>query len=406
MRWDFWNRARDIAAGLPGTPLAKLTHDASPQSLKDAFRHAAFGTECWTQSYPNTAFPDRTEWLEAHRSSVTGAGWVILRKNLDPNHFSGRPVVEQKESARGLTFFDAVEYLARYEASQLARGIVAIDLGEASALGDRHFIAFAKREGIVFDTDFMPHPTDGGRIVTPGSFAEQDYGGAIAANDRKQSHFNQNPAAFLDPQEFQQKRTDCNGYIYVRGLFAAALETLQAICTADDQMDDTAWFVEIAGKHSSQIFSDNWGRTGELLHAFLKQKYEESVPVYVAPLVDRLRYEFMVVNTANVMLRIEQSDFKEKHEDYYTASRLKELEGRAIRCLSTQAFHGDVAQQVFRDIHAAHHDLKINKNKTATVRRFEEAFQYLDHLIQFQKQELGLYLGGGEPVKPPVPPKL
>src|SRR5690606_20422231 len=105
-----------------------------------------------------------------------GQGWAIFEISeraaspLRPDEKNWTQSIIQSN----LTYFQAIDSLAQYEAGQEA----AIDLGYVrlpgteTADGVPYFRDLAERDGLVFDlNDQLPHPTVEGQIVTSGTFA-------------------------------------------------------------------------------------------------------------------------------------------------------------------------------------------------------------------------------------------
>jgi len=115
------------------------------------------------------------EWWEAHYDPQQG--WNITKKEWQPQHvdsdnYDDSPPITQTplKNYQGLTFSKVIEKLTKYEAEQQDRGYIPFDSGEPYDLGEKHFIAFAEREGIVFDIDGTPHRTINGHIPGKGVF--------------------------------------------------------------------------------------------------------------------------------------------------------------------------------------------------------------------------------------------
>jgi hypothetical protein len=157
-------------------PLLALPAPAGQQgqiaSALKQFEFARHGDKCRTLPFLNVA--GDTEWFSGQQDPVTGQ-WAI-RKNVELPNIVGQSAgvgdasLKIKTLKDGLNFFDAINELSVYERGQLARGIIPAE--DAASLGESHFTAFAEREGLVFDTDGVPHPTLNGEIVTDGTFTK------------------------------------------------------------------------------------------------------------------------------------------------------------------------------------------------------------------------------------------
>ncbi len=154
--------------------------------LKSYFQDAQHGSYCRTRSYRFKAESDSSEcWLEAHK--MHASGWLVQEKRKHPaGLFSDKPFVEQILKHEKTSFFDAVQKLAEYEETQERLGYALLAQPDFDELGCDYFIPFAEREGIVFDIDGKPFPTqEGGHIVGRGKFPEEAYRKAKEAWDKK-----------------------------------------------------------------------------------------------------------------------------------------------------------------------------------------------------------------------------
>lgn len=402
MKFDFWRKAENVGTALLAGPASLST---SVDSLKDAFRTAAFGQDFRTQTYGSTALPDCTEWLGAHFSSLPNKGWVVLRKTRNAAHYSAGDVVDQKEAAHGLTFFDAIEYLARYEASQTARGFVPVIENQVEALGFQHFMAFGRREGLAFDVDGMPHPTDHGRIVTSGVFPEKSYNEVQAATEKKMASFRSSPVALLDPAQFREKLKDMEGHMHALTLLEAALNTMDAAVFAGKDTDNTAWFMSILNQKLENKINASWLSTAASLQQFLKDRSDTLVPPGIELLMSRVRYEFLVFNAANIMLQQKRSGFDGNHAEFYSKASLESWYRRAVKSLLSLGFAGDVEQQVFRDVHLCCHELITLESKATVYTHVKNAVSFLKGRVKGVKQELGIAFDDNTLQAQPTPPQ-
>jgi hypothetical protein len=143
--------------------------------LKNKFAFAKQGSFCRTVSFEKVDNPEEREFLKAVANDSTGL-WTIYKvkekPNLEPNVINlGEPVQEVLAVEEDKSFFDTIDYLARYETAQ--PGLMNLQkIGESHEqdLGTFYFRHLAEAEGLVFDTEGLPHPTKNGIIVTNGKF--------------------------------------------------------------------------------------------------------------------------------------------------------------------------------------------------------------------------------------------
>lgn len=167
----FWAKTKDEVSKLFGQDRC------NNEALRALFKDAAHGNHFHTRAYYDPkASVSNMRWWEAH--NIAGEGWKILRVNRhaltrENDIFDSKEEVTDKY---GLTFFEAVEQLIAYEITAPAEGLAEVLAPPAdAALNDTHVIAFAEKEGIVFDkTTNVPHPTtQDGYIVCTGLFNAQ-----------------------------------------------------------------------------------------------------------------------------------------------------------------------------------------------------------------------------------------
>ena len=114
-------------------------------------------------------------WRKASRNPETRL-WAVydIKEERDAASKSSVPAYTEtsKKIKDNLTFFDAAYNLAQYETSQRALGYLAASISSIQdiQLAEKHVKAFAEREGLVFDSRGLPHPTINGEIVTEGTF--------------------------------------------------------------------------------------------------------------------------------------------------------------------------------------------------------------------------------------------
>lgn len=186
---DFW---RGLGAGSGLYSLPPVMTDGMPipadlssgemlrQKLINDFQRARYGVTFRTQSFP-TLIEGEREHYRALATSVDMGQWDIHRvmERDTQMESAAYPVATPNLSMRvvksGLGFFDALEYLARYEVTRPAQeNKVAEDNADIAALiaalGDEHYVRFAMLHDIVFDIHGLPQPTLGGHIAVGGDY--------------------------------------------------------------------------------------------------------------------------------------------------------------------------------------------------------------------------------------------
>jgi len=162
-----WSKKEQKLLPEAAIPAQKLT-------LKDRFSIARYGRYCRTSTFSYPGQDHGRKWLKAVEDTLTEQ-WCILEVTEKPdmpgNNVPGSASLQvTKILEKDFKFFDAMNFMAVYETQQPALHYEMTEPG-AKELGMDHFMAFAGREGIAFDAGGMPHPTEGGLIVTAGSFA-------------------------------------------------------------------------------------------------------------------------------------------------------------------------------------------------------------------------------------------
>lgn len=397
IKWDFWRRSGNGQPLLPGPGAV-----GSADKLKAAFYAATFGRSCRTITYVSAAMPDRTEWMEACAVNQAEMGWSIFRKGRDSAHFNGTPVVAQKEVVKNLTFFDAIEYLARYEATQIENGFLPAQVDESAALGLQHFMGFARREGIVFDIGNMPHPTSNGRIVTDGVFPETDYAGAEQAMQEKNAFFLADVTDFMDPALFRQKRKDAKKLQSVLSALQAVHRTMKNTSYGNtDDKDDTSWFIEEALSGTVK-FNPEWQKTAEWLSWLIDQRWTE-MPDEIVPVLNRATYDLCVFHAANILYQGNIGRHKKEHALHYSAAFAQKAEKRVVKFLEAQGFAGDAQQKAFREIQICLQDIESKGQRADIVLNIGRAIHFTKQMIAYTNQEMGIHQGGDVLPRPVLP---
>lgn len=183
---------------------APMTEPPAPQDtrpaterLKDRFARAVFwtGTPLRSQVFvdADNDAPDvpnqksKASWLEI--SYVPEEGYVVWRKARYDINGADQPLIAQERIKSDLprTFWDAVDYLARYDSGQEKLGLLTPQTPPAPADKIPHFKAVAEAEGIAFDYfEDLPHPTtEEGDIISDGTFEASAYEKAKAAAQKR-----------------------------------------------------------------------------------------------------------------------------------------------------------------------------------------------------------------------------
>lgn len=143
-----------------------------PAALKEKFGKAVFAGECRTLTFPSGRDDGSSVFFTAKAADAAFSRWIVQKAAQKPGTNGEAGPVAFKTVCENVGFFDAVERLARFETEHPALcGVEALDTKKD--LGPLHFEAVALAEGIVFDTDGLPHPTEEGRILTEGEFSPE-----------------------------------------------------------------------------------------------------------------------------------------------------------------------------------------------------------------------------------------
>lgn len=147
--------------------------DAARNDTVKLFDDAFQGTYFRTLSFFN---PDREGLRTRCEAIYTGRErrWQVAEvKEQDKNLDSGTSAERRTIIEDNLTFFSAVTKVAAYECNQADLGFLPAETPSIETLGQTHYRSFAEREGIIFDTSGVPHPTLHGEIVTNGDFTAE-----------------------------------------------------------------------------------------------------------------------------------------------------------------------------------------------------------------------------------------
>ncbi len=178
------------SSGLPALsgPTQGITQEHLNTALSQ-FASARHGKRCRTRSF--TLIAGDIEWHSGQQDPLSGT-WNI-RKNVECENITGpaarvgEPSIKTKTLHVNVSFYQAIEILSLYERGQLANGIIAMN--EAEDIGAEHYITFAEKEGIVFDTDGEPHPTLDGEIITDGTFTKAAVERAMAYSKKSSARY-------------------------------------------------------------------------------------------------------------------------------------------------------------------------------------------------------------------------
>lgn len=151
------------------------------KDLLQSFQKAALGMRCSTQHFFSPDFDKgfgNVQWLEA--MPLGTKGWVILSKQVNPQSLRS---VEQFVLKQDLGFYDAIYEMAAFEkhceGSGMPKAIAGADmiLPKASA----YYRDVAIKNGLIFNSEGLPHPTFNGQIVGNESFDDSSYEIALKA---------------------------------------------------------------------------------------------------------------------------------------------------------------------------------------------------------------------------------
>lgn len=159
---------------LPGPASGQLAAEQKEslrQKLIADFQKARYGVTFRTQTFPGQVEGER-EYYRALATSLDMGQWDIHRviERDAQMESSVYPVATSNQAVRvvksGLGFFDALEYLARYE---VTRDAEPLSPGK-DAMGNHHYVRFAMLHDIVFDLQGMPQPTIAGHAAVEGEY--------------------------------------------------------------------------------------------------------------------------------------------------------------------------------------------------------------------------------------------
>lgn len=152
---------------------APLSRDENRIQLAADFQRARYGVTCRTLSFP-ASIEGESVYYRALATSADLGRWDVQRISERPMQMEGAvypvdtPNIKMNVVQRGLGFFDALEYLARYEKAQSL-----LPLGPTRQdLGNDHYEAFALLHNIVTDMQGMPQPTIGGHVAISGEYPQ------------------------------------------------------------------------------------------------------------------------------------------------------------------------------------------------------------------------------------------
>lgn len=221
------------------------------------------GTWCRTRKFRGASGIE-TEYMEAYLQPGSKTKWTVNRVNVkqkgEDELLSSRPV--QKD----LSFQDALKFLAAFETSQVKLyGAPKDEAEEPAALGERHYVTFAEREGVVFDKNGVPHMPDHEFAVPEGDFNKLDLDRAAKARAEAADLPRPDPDALL---------SELFNAVSHRGNFEEVMSGLAQIGVMDE-------FVEKFGvykKYMERMLADD---------PYRETEYMSSPPMAQAPLRKR-----------------------------------------------------------------------------------------------------------------------
>jgi len=152
---------------------APQSQDKNRSQLAEDFQRARYGVTCRTLGFPGTV-EGETVYYRALATSANLGDWDVQRITERPMQIEGSaypvdtPNIKMAVVQKGLGFFDALEYLARYEKAQNLD-----PTGPArDELGHDHYEAFGLLHNIVTDMHGMPQPTIGGHVAVSGNYPQ------------------------------------------------------------------------------------------------------------------------------------------------------------------------------------------------------------------------------------------
>ncbi|MGZ9109215.1 MAG: hypothetical protein ACXW4B_10405 [Micavibrio sp.] len=147
----------------PGQP---EPNDALRRRLVVDFDRARYGVTFRTCAFPGTV-PGETEYFKALATTPDLDRWDVQKitsrdiQMESPDQPVETPNVKLRAAKTGLGFFEALDYLARFESAQTAKPAGA----SQKDLGNQHYLAFGLLHNIAFNMQGQPQPTIGGHIA-------------------------------------------------------------------------------------------------------------------------------------------------------------------------------------------------------------------------------------------------
>lgn len=241
-----------------------------------------FGTYCATQSYALTPYKTGASChihLEAYLLDPATQLWGVSRvmRVTEPSIYTGRPLTEIRVQRLdyNLDFTAALKYLSDFEnnCAQAPAQYVVQD-PKAGAMKFLHYIAFAEREGYIFNTQGQPAPRPNIHALPPqGSFRQEDIARANKNLQRPADEFDGTGPAGKVPQThflFDQFR---------RATHNRNINTALAELRVMTLLDQFAAEIETVEKNL-RIYGETYlalGQGGLILDA--EQALERAVPV-------------------------------------------------------------------------------------------------------------------------------
>jgi hypothetical protein len=154
-----------------------------PKTLLAQFNDSAYGTYCRTQAFKAEDL-GYALWRKAvYNPDETGRlKWSVyeVRESdvqfTDPERGVMTPNKQIKKLTDKLSYFEAIKALATFELAPFVNPDLSYERTGQSAqeLGSIYYKTLANSDGIIFDLENSPHPTQAGSIVTEGRFAVED----------------------------------------------------------------------------------------------------------------------------------------------------------------------------------------------------------------------------------------
>lgn len=155
------------------------------KDLLQSFQKAALGTRCSTRHFFSPDFEKgfgAVQWCEA--MPLGERGWVVLSKQVNPQNLKA---VEQIVLKKDLGFYDAIYELAAFEKNCIGAGMPEALSGSDFTLPktSNHYRDIAIENGLIFNSDGLPHPTFNGQILGNESFDDTSYDIAMKAYEAR-----------------------------------------------------------------------------------------------------------------------------------------------------------------------------------------------------------------------------